>query len=111
MTKHVPHQMEMDFVFDTEFVTGPGLRALGVFIADLAHYVAWETGRAYTGHTVTVELSACKLILKANKGSVPQVMFINAESVLELYRALWLCLHKGTGVWYPDKYAKARTAD
>jgi len=78
---------------------------LGAFLADLAHYVAWETGRVYTGHTIKVKAEGVICVLKAKHKDNNEVAFFEGETLLRVYQQMWIGLHKDLVKWYPDRYA------
>lgn len=91
---------------DTIIVKGKaGEAALAVFIGEMEELMPWFTGKAFRGLTIKQKDSHWMMIIRAGDNHAKLVAFVEADTLIGLYRKLYQVVAYDKGFWKEDKFA------
>lgn len=95
---------DVDDMLDDRVLDRGTTHKLALFLGELEKEIGWATNKVYRGHTIREQDGGWLLILRVDGREGPEVAFVGGESLMAVYRNLWLSIHKDYLSFRPDKY-------
>lgn len=80
------------------------MATLGALLGELDKEIGWQCRLTLIGMTLRLKDGEWLLVLRAMRNGTNYVSFLSAHSLMEVYRSLWVRLHKDRLNWRVDKF-------